>query len=318
MVSSKSLGIGRTAILASALAISACSSTTDSSTPHATTTDSSTSSSGAGGQAGAGPIGGDRPVDVHVPPSYDGTKPMPLVILLHGYGASGSIQEIYMHLKPLSDKVGFLYAHPDGTVDKSGQRFWNATDACCNFDPSAVDDVSYLMGLVSQIEARYNVDPKRVHFVGHSNGGFMSHRLACEHGDRIASIASLAGDTWAMPSECPGKDPVAVLQIQGTADETVNYAGGSFFGHDYPGSEATAASWVAIDGCATMADHSAPNVDLVSTLPGDETTVTRYETGCKPGGGVELWTIPGGTHIPTLSTSFGTDVIDFLFAHPKP
>ena len=31
-----------------------------------------------------------------------------------------------------------------------------------------------------------------------------------------------------------------------------------------------------------------------------------------------LWTISGGQHIPALSTTFDSDVIDFLFAHARP
>ena len=35
---------------------------------------------------------------------------------------------------------GFLYAYPDGTVYSVGNHFWNATDACCDFDPCEVDE----------------------------------------------------------------------------------------------------------------------------------------------------------------------------------
>ena len=41
-------------------------------------------------------------------------------------------------------------------------------------------------------------------------------------------------------------------------------------------------------------------------------------TGCDPGGVVELWTIPGGSHVPTFSDAFDDAVLDFLEAHPKP
>ena len=39
---------------------------------------------------------------------------------------------------------GFALAFPDGTRDSSGRRFWNATDACCNFENTPVDDVAYI------------------------------------------------------------------------------------------------------------------------------------------------------------------------------
>ncbi len=69
---------------------------------------------------------GRGPVTVHVPPTYDPAQPAPLVVLLHGYGANGQIQEGYMQLLPWSDWLDFLYVYPDGTVDSEGSRFWNA------------------------------------------------------------------------------------------------------------------------------------------------------------------------------------------------
>src|SRR5262249_46045605 len=86
------------------------------------------------------PAGGDQPVPGHVPPSYVPGTAVPLVGLLHGYGASGDIQESYLRLTPLADQHGFLYVHPDGTIDPTGRRFWNATAACCNIFGSPVDD----------------------------------------------------------------------------------------------------------------------------------------------------------------------------------
>lgn len=50
---------------------------------------------------------------------------------------------------------------------------------------------------------------------------------------------------------------------------------------------------------------------------GVDTVVTRY-TKCGPAGALELWTINGAGHMPTLSTNFGPCVIDWFFAHPKP
>src|SRR5262249_37764283 len=157
---------------------------------------STSSSSGAGGAGGMPPIGGDRPVDVFVPDSVQPGVPAPLVILLHGYGVSGIVEELYMELQSMAAKKGFYYAHPTGTIDSQQDCFWNATDACCNFDGSAVDDVGYLMSVIHEIEARYTVDPKRVYLVGHSNGGFMTYRMACDHAETIAAIASLAGAMW--------------------------------------------------------------------------------------------------------------------------
>jgi len=176
---------------------------------------------------------GRGPVTVHVPASYDPGQPAPLICNLHGYGGNGAWQEAYFQLLPLADEYGFLYFYPDGTIDHDGNRFWNATDACCDFYGSGVDDSGYLMALVDEIRAQLTVDPLRIYFTGLSNGGFMSHRLACEHAETIAAIASLAGVTFADSADCAPAAPIHVLHIHGTADDVVLYAGGSFGGVPY-------------------------------------------------------------------------------------
>lgn len=256
-------------------------------------------------------------VGVHVPPSYDSGTPMPLVLLLHGYTSSGSGHEGYMKFTPLADEFGFLYLHPDGRIDAVGNRFWSGTDACCNFYGASDDDDDYLMALINEMKSQYNVDPLRVYLIGHSNGGFMSYRMACDHSDTIAAIASLAGATFFDPLDCQPAVPVHVLQIHGTSDGTILYVGGSLGGTAHPGAVATVQQWTTHNGCALVADTSAPNIDLERNLAGNETTVTRYYTSCNPEGSAELWTIVGGIHSPAFSATFSRQVVEFLYAHPK-
>jgi polyhydroxybutyrate depolymerase len=257
-----------------------------------------------------------RPFDIFAPSSYDRSTPMPLVVLLHGFGASGAIQEAYFQLQPLAESRGFLYAHPDGTVNQIGKQFWNATDACCGFQ-TTVDDSAYLMALIHQVQAEYNVDPQRIFLVGHSNGGFMSYRMACDHADTIAAIVSLAGATFSDTSKCNPTEPVNVLEIHGTADGTIPYEGGVILGNAHPGAKETVADWATYNQCTGAAVDDTTPVDLEAGIAGDESTITRY-ADCPAGGAVELWTIPGGAHIPGLAATFGADIVDFLFAHPKP
>jgi polyhydroxybutyrate depolymerase len=305
------------------LLASACSSS-ETTTSTSTGSGGATTSSGGGmgGQGGGAPLGGDRPVDLVVPSSYQKGVPTPLVLLLHGYSVNGTVQDLYFQLAPLAEKYGFLYAHPDGTIDKDGKYFWNATDACCDFYGSNVDDSAYLSGLIDEIKSRYTVDPKRVYLIGHSNGGFMSYRMACDHADQITAIASLAGAMFDDVSQCHPKEPVSVLQIHGTDDMEVLYDGapsgpGQGMGA-YPSASQTVLDWATIDGCTLTADTSSPPLDLDTQITGAETTVETYAQNCKPGGGARLWSIQGGVHIPMIGDEFREDVIGFLLAQKKP
>ncbi|MEZ4302769.1 MAG: hypothetical protein R3B70_48045 [Polyangiaceae bacterium] len=217
----------------------------------------------------------------------------------------------------MADKRGFLHAVADGTVGANGSASGMPPTRAVDFYGTEVDDSSYLSGVVTEIQAKYSVDPKRIYFVGHSNGGFMSYRMACDHADQIAAIVSLAGATFSEDAKCAPSAPVAVLQIHGTADDTVLYDGGSFGPVSYPGALGTVEKWAANDGCeVTPQDGGA--LDLESGIPGDDSQAMVYSSGCKGGGHAELWTITGGGHIPALAADFGEQVFDFLEAHPKP
>jgi polyhydroxybutyrate depolymerase len=259
----------------------------------------------------------DRQVTLHVPASYDAAKPVPLVMLLHGYTASGALQEAYLKFAPESDRLGFLYAYPDGKVDQRHSRFWNATDACCDLYRTGVDDSGYLSEVIKRIEATYRVDTRRVYLVGHSNGAFMAFRMACDHADQITAVATLNGAMWRDASRCRPSAPVSVLDIRGTKDTTIRYAGGKILDNAYPSATTTEADWVALDRCADT-PATAPKLDLVTDLPDAETTVRRYTSGCAGGSTVETWTIAGGGHVPSFNASFAPDVMRFLLSRVKP
>lgn len=268
--------------------------------------------------------GGDRPVTVHVPPTADAAG-APLLIVLHGYTASGAEMEDWLRLGEAADQRGVVWAFPDGTTDVRGDRFWNATDACCGFG-SDVDDSTYLAGLVDEIAATTAIDPKRVYFVGHSNGGFMSHRMACDHADKVTAIVSISGVTFVDPADCAASRPVAVLQIHGTDDETIRYEGGTIEGAllhppTYPGAVATADSWLTIDRCDAGLTETTRRVDVDAKVAGPdgpaETTVSE-STACVPGGHVELWTMHGVGHVPAPSATLPDAILDFLLAQSRP
>lgn len=266
-----------------------------------------------------------RPPDVYVPPGHDSRVPLPLVILLHGYQSSSDKVERYFDLQPAAARIGFIYVRPNGSKDRSGDQFWNATDACCDLTGTGVDDSAYLAQLIADLEARYPVDPRRVYLVGHSNGGFMAYRMACDHADRIAAIVSLAGATIADPRRCTPSTAVSVLEVHGTADDLIAYTGGSIRGHQFPAATVTVKDWARLDRCATDPIRQ-PALDLIEQpdvrssappLSGAETSVLAYPR-CAATTTVELWTIRGGGHIPGLTPRFTAEVIDFLLAHPKP
>ncbi len=260
-------------------------------------------------------IGGERPAAVDIPTDYDPTVAHPLLMVLHGFGPfTGQVEAAYLGLPSLVDEKGFVMLVPDGTLNADGDRFWNATPACC--DPTdSVDDVGYLSGLIEEAKQTYNIDAKRVYLMGHSNGGFMSFTMACAASELITAIVSLAGSTFENPADCqPATFPVSVLAVHGTADDTVPYAGEPGV---YPGAVETVERFASAAGCDTSVPTDEGPVDLVPALEGAETDEVAYSTACDEGIDAGLWTINGGGHIPFFSPDFADMTTDWLLRHER-
>jgi polyhydroxybutyrate depolymerase len=246
-----------------------------------------------------------------VPTGYRSDEPTGLVVGLHGYTSDAAGLNLYLGLASAAGRHHLLLALPQGTVDSAGDRFWNATSACCDFDRSGVDDSAYLGQVIEQVSTGWAVDPGRVYVVGHSNGAFMAHRFACDHPDQVAGVLSLAGVGDRDPASCPDGVPVAVLQVHGTADNRVPYAGSG----DTPSAETTAQRWATRDGCTTPPTKGA-DLDLVDSTPGAETTITAWDD-CAGPAAVELWTIRDGPHVPILHRDFTDTALEWLEKHSR-
>lgn len=250
----------------------------------------------------------ERPAEYVVPSDYDASKEYPLVVVLHGFGAFGALESVYLRATQNVDGRQFILVHPDGTQLPNGDRFWYSGAGCCGIEQ---DDVGYLTDLIAEAKATFNVDEDRVYLWGHSNGGFMSYTLACEASEEITAIVSLAGSSFADPGDCaPRTEPVSVLQIHGTDDATISYDGSPAA----PGALEMFERHAGFLGCDTTVTGTRDNLDLASDLDGAETTVQFHEEGCAPGTSVELWSIVGGPHIPIFDGGIGPAVLDWLFA----
>jgi polyhydroxybutyrate depolymerase len=249
--------------------------------------------------------GGGRPATVVLPEI--GADPVPLVLVLHGYTSSPEAIDHWFGVTETAPESGVIAVLPAGSEDLAGDSFWNADPAqCCNYDRLPVDDVGYLVGLVDEAAARWPVDPERVYVLGHSNGGFMAHALACQRADRIRGAVSVAGSLPLAGGDCRPSRPVAVLQVHGTADDRIPYPGSP---DEYPGAVEVVDRWAFLDGCATPV-----TVDPIAPIADDLATTVLRAPDCAAGGAAELWSIDGATHLPPFNDDFLSRAFQWLLA----
>ena len=245
----------------------------------------------------------------------------PLIVSLHGFGGDSAYQSVYVPLHERVNTDGFALLLPNGTRDGAGNRFWNPTDRCCEGGKTGEDDVAYLTELLANARKVRDFGP--VYFFGYSNGGFMSHHIACKGLPGLRAVASLAGTSYVEDSTCDGAPPVSVLHIHGTADAVILFEGaetepdpkGGGEWAFYAGAQDMVMRWSQRAGCDWPEDSQPyATLDLDQYVPGSETQAFRLESGCAEGINIELWMGVGSSHSPGYGDAFVDALVGWLLS----
>jgi polyhydroxybutyrate depolymerase len=229
--------------------------------------------------AGPGPGGSTtRTYELYVPEGIGTQSRVPLLVSLHGLGASGTIQNAITHWSAFDNTQAaagtpFILVLPDGL---GTLWFWGAEGSY---------DVRFIFDVIARLEATGCVDPSQVYLDGWSEGAYMAQRMACAAGDPavdpagvvLAGVAAYAGGNPALPGPCgPHGHPVQavpILMSQGLADRLVDPAR-----LGYPGF----AAWAPRYGCQA---------------PSDSFQTPQQLQGCRGSTAVDWWPIEGFGHV---------------------
>jgi polyhydroxybutyrate depolymerase len=245
---------------------------------------------------------GGRVARLHIPQGYRADRALPLVLNLHGTGATAAQQETASQLDRTADAHRFLVAYPQGSRRTSGGFAWNIPGTPA-WQAAGPDEATYLRQLVALVSERYCVDARRIYGTGFSGGAREVSQLACEADPLFAAVAAVGG--LRAPSPCAA-GAVPVLGIHGSADAQNPYDGHGPAYWTYSVPEA-ARRWAGHDHC--------PGAPVLTTQPG--ATLTAYRP-CQGGTVVELYTLPGKGH--GWPGGFPTDELiwQFFADHPRP
>jgi polyhydroxybutyrate depolymerase len=235
--------------------------------------------------------GQQRMYILHVPSSYDASKGTPLVVDIHG------LQDNAMNFQRTSgwtekgEKEGFIVVHPNGLNSS-----WNAGTLCCGTSmANKVDDEGFILEIVKTLAMKGCIDPARVYVTGLSNGGAMSHMLACKAGKVFAASAPVSMANGTVP--CQPSRPISMIMFRGTQDPTVPYNGGGVsFGGPFPSAQDDLDQWSKLNGCTGEPKDTHDN--LCKTFAPEQCKDGVEVTLCSPAAGHVLYAAAQQQMIP--------------------
>ena len=201
---------------------------------------------------------------VRTPENYES---LPVLFFLHGLGDNITRLDNEFHFQQIADNFKWMIIIPQALNEGYG-TMWNA-----GLTASTTNDSGFLMALLDSLAVQYPVNQDSIFFTGFSMGGFMSHRMAIEHGDRINAAAPVSGLITTYMANHTAVAPVRILDIHGTTDPVVGYDGGSeYFGYQLGLSvENILNYWINANGCTNE-----PTIDTLPDLQNDGLRFVEY------------------------------------------
>jgi polyhydroxybutyrate depolymerase len=267
--------------------------------------------------------GRTRTYILNLPPNYYESSGLSLVIAMHGGGGEGSQFESTSLLTEKANEAGFVVVYPDGVRSDGAlaARTWNAGRCCDYARDENIDDVKFIGSLIDALVGKYKINAKKVYATGHSNGGMLSYRLACEVPGKIAAIA-VSECSMVVKQPCNPSRAVPVLHMHSVKDSRVPYTGGvGITGVYFPPIDSVMTVWSDINACGNKAQVVVSNKDYTSTKWSDcddDATIEYYLT--QDGGHAWPGGLPGSAIGDTPSKVINANDLlwEFFQQHPMP
>jgi polyhydroxybutyrate depolymerase len=218
----------------------------------------------------------------YTPTNHGGS--LPVVFFLHGLGDNITGCDEEFNFGQLAEDFGWAFVVPQALTQGVFGTMWNA-----GLLSSSIDDVGFLLALLDTLTEQFQLDPDSVFFTGFSMGGFMTYRMAIEHGDRITACAPVSGLISTVDATKTPVTPVRILHIHGTNDNIVGYNGVTLGTTLGLGVDAILDYWQDANACS-----GEPDIDTLPNLKIDGLRFIRYTYNC--GTDLQHLKVVGGTH----------------------
>lgn len=160
-------------------------------------------------------------------PRQPGERP-PLLLLLHGYGASE--HDLFSFANEVDPRLHVVSARAPLALPWGGFAWYHLGGAPGRLVPdpaSRAQALDLLERFVQGLPGRLGADPARTYLLGFSQGAIMGLALAARRPELLAGVVALSGyiDPELMPAApAPALAGVPILQMHGTYDDVIPVA----------------------------------------------------------------------------------------------
>ncbi len=269
--------------------------------------------------------GQEREYLLHLPPETSRDRPLPLVVIFHGYASSARSVERLTGMSDKADREGFIAVYPQATGFIG--TAWNAGFCCGKAYIEGVDDLNFFREMIEKLKRNLHIDDSRIFVAGFSNGGMMAYYLAAQMPELIAAIGAVSAAAGVRPVESSHAltipdplAPVPLIGFHGLKDRHIPYEGGEGKRTRdilaFISVEQSLGFWIRANGCGTIPVRVALK----------DGAVMRDSYTCYDHADVVFYEIRDGGHAwPAEGECAGsgdcisaTDLIwEFFLAHPK-
>lgn len=235
------------------------------------------------------------------PDSYDSTKPLPILVGLHGINGSPAAFRDQFLFGALASEYNYVGIFPLGWGDEvNSSPTWNAGSCCLSAVVANINDTEFVQAIIQEVKKNYLIDESRIWAIGFSAGGMMAYKLGCDLSSVFTAVGIVSGSM--MQDPCNPAAPISIFHLHGELDDVIPVLGGGQY--STPPILAGVLTAAGIFGCT-------PTQDGPDEFNLKETSAWNcdYETE------IRLNIYKGIEH--EFLRSWAYELVDFLMLHPR-
>ena len=177
-----------------------------------------------------------RHFEIHVPPNYDGSKPIPVMVMMPGMGGSIEQMKHETGMNGMADQRGFAVVYTEalpkpfpGSFGYIQSNSWNLDHGSLTDKNKSYDDLDYMREVERQVGQHVKVDKAAQYIVGFSEGGGAAQYVAESMPHTFAGVGSVHGTHLESDPLPRGDDKTAFVAVLGNDDNMLPLSGGHGF-----------------------------------------------------------------------------------------